>query len=132
MQKMNYLADAIGLLTLMLMVVILAAFVSPSIVPTPLWIPIYLAWAVGALFAWYKLEIVRQNWSLAVASSVGVAILWYGASRGIAYMTFRSGEPGLSKVFDVIVTLILSPGLTFVAIAGYVRDLVHRKVTRQS
>lgn len=123
-QKKGYLVDAVGLIALMAMIAAMSFFVPPSEVPGPLWIAIYLAWAAGALFVWHKVEAGWKRWPLTVVCSIGGAALWYAATRAIAHVTFGDGEPELSKTFDLIVALILSPGLTFIAIVGWVRGLM--------
>lgn len=131
-QKKGYLPDAVGLVTLMAMIAIMAAFIPPSEVPGPLWIAIYFAWAAGALFVWHKVEVGWKRWLLIVASSIVGAGLWYVATRVVSHLTFGDGEPELSKTFDLVIALIISPGLTFIAIAGWARELMQGKSTRSS
>ncbi len=125
---MIYIADAVGLFALMVLVVILQTFVSPANIATPLWIPIYLVWAVCAIFVWHKPAAVWRRWGLIGTLSMGGAVLWYVVTRGIAHMVFAIDESDLSKAIDIAVALILSPGITFIAIAGYVRELSQRKL----
>src|SRR5437868_8558897 len=132
MQKNSYLLDAIALVVLMVMVAIMAAFIPPSEVPGSLWIGIYFAWAAGALFVWHRVGAEWRRWPLIAASSMGGAALWYLATRTISHLIFGDGESELSKVFDIGVALILSPGLTFIAIAGWARGLMQRKSGRSS
>ena len=126
MQRSWYFPDAIGLFVLMMLVAILAAFVSASEIPRLLWIPIYAAWAVGAIFVWRKVESEKNRWLLIGLSSIGGAVLWYAATRAISRLIFGGAESELSKVIDLLIALILSPGLTFVAIAGWARAFVRR------
>jgi hypothetical protein len=42
----------------------------------------------------------------------------------ILYFIFRSNEPDLSKFIDAVLALMFAPGLTFIAIAGWVRALM--------
>lgn len=128
LRKRRY-SDAIGLIVLMIMVGVLATFVSSSDIYKPFWIPIYVAWAAGALFLWRKFDALIMRPELIAALSLGGALLWYLVMRGVAYLVFSSEEPELSRVFDLIVTLILSPGITFIALAGYVRELVYKKIS---
>jgi hypothetical protein len=130
MKGSSYLLDTIALAVLTVMIAIVAAFVPPFKVPKPLWIGIYFAWAAGALFFWYKVEICRKRWFLIAASSVGGAVFWYLTTRAISRFIFGDGESEPSKAFDIIVALIISPGLTLIAIAGGLRESIQRKLTR--
>lgn len=130
MQKIYCIPDAIGLMIMMPMIAIIAAFISPDNIPRPLWIAIYLAWAASAIFVWHKYIVKWERWPLVAAYSIGGAIIWYGATRFISYLIFGNEEPELSKIFDLVVALIISPGLTFIAIAGWIRGLIQKKLTQ--
>lgn len=127
MKNSPYFPDAIGLFILMILVAVLATFIPASEIPRIFWVPIYAVWAVGAIFVWRMIEAVNHRWILSILSSIGGALLWYVTTRAISHLTFGSEEPALSKVIDVLIALIISPGITFIAIAGWVRSLVQRK-----
>ncbi|WP_334052771.1 hypothetical protein [Burkholderia cepacia] len=127
MQRSRYFPDAMGLLVLMIQVTILATFVSASQISRPLWVPIYVAWAASAIFVWRKVEAETKPWLMTGLCSIGGAVLWFAVTRTVSHWIFGATESELSKVFDVLVALILSPGLTFVAIAGWVRAVIRRK-----
>lgn len=126
-QNKHYLPDVIGLLALLVMVFAMSIFVPSSKVSGVLWIAIYLGWAATALFVWYKMDAYRNKWLSIVGLSVGGAALWCAATRAISYLSFGAGEPALSKVFDLVIVLMMSPGLTFIALAGWVRELIKIK-----
>lgn len=127
MQRSRYFPDAIGLLVLMILVAILSTFVSASEISRPLSVPIYAAWAASAIFAWRKVEPEAKSWLRIGLCSIGGALLWYAVTRTASHRIFGATESELSKVFDLLIALILSPGLTFVAITGWVRALIRRK-----
>lgn len=122
MKKSRYVADSVGLVVLMALVAILSSFVSTSEVPRLLWIPIYAAWAVGAIFVWHQVESTNNRWTVISLSSIGGAVLWYFITRVISRWVFGDAESELSKIIDLLIALVLSPGLTFVAIAGWARE----------
>jgi tryptophan-rich sensory protein len=131
-QRKGYVPDAIGLVALMAMVAIMSAFIPPSKVPGPLWVAIYFAWAASALYVWHKVEGRWKRWPLIVVASMGGAVLWYVVTRAISRLVFGDGESELSKVFDLVVVLIMSPGITFIALAGWVRQLTQGKAAESS
>lgn len=126
MHRSLYFPDAIGLFVLIMLVAILAAFVSASEISRPLWIAIYTAWAVSTIFIWHKVESEKNRWLLIGLASIGGAVLWYAVTRAISRLIFGDAGSELSKVIDSLIALILSPGLTFVAIAGWFRAFVKR------
>ncbi|WP_155640918.1 hypothetical protein [Burkholderia pseudomultivorans] len=126
MQRSRYFPDAMGLLVLMILVAILSIFISASEISRPLWVPIYAAWAASAIFIWRKVEPGTKPWLMIGLCSIGGALLWYVVTRTASHWIFGATESELSKVFDLLVALILSPGLTFVAIAGWVRAVIRR------
>ncbi len=126
-QKNRYFADATGLIVLVILVAILSVFVPSSDIRRPLWIPIYAAWAVSAIYIWRKVEPETKPWLLIGLCSAGGAAVWYAVMRATSRWIFGADEAELSKVFDLLVALMCSPGLTFVAIAGWARSLVRRK-----
>jgi hypothetical protein len=48
--------------------------------------------------------------------------------RGASVATFGKGEPEGSKVFDMMTTIIIAPGLTGSALCGSVRALIERQL----
>lgn len=126
-QRNRYFADVTGLIVLVILVAILSVFVPSSDIPRPLWVPIYAAWAVYAIYIWRKVEPETKPWLLIGLYSAGGAAVWYAVTRAISRWIFGAAEPELSKGFDLFVALMCSPGLTFVAIAGWARSLVRRK-----
>ncbi|WP_174929790.1 hypothetical protein [Burkholderia lata] len=126
-QRIRYLPDITGLIVQAVLVAVLSMFVPPAEIPRPLWVPIYAAWAVCAIFIWRKVEPTNKPWLLIGLYSVGGAAIWYAVTRAISRWIFGSVEAELSQVFDLLVALAISPGLTFVAIAGWARALIRRK-----
>lgn len=126
-QKSKFVVDSVGLVVLMALVAILSSFVSTSEVARLLWIPIYAAWAVSAVFIWRQVESTKNSWAVITLLSIGGALLWYFVTRYISRWIFGGAESELSKIIDLLIALILSPGLTFVAIAGWAREFMRSR-----
>lgn len=122
------MADVIALTVLAALVTVMSLFVPSSEVPGVLWVFIYVIWAACAYFIWHhrKAPESATRWLLLAILSVVGASLWFGMAALIAHLSFGSNEPGLSKTFDILVTLIIAPGLTFIALTGWVRALARR------
>lgn len=123
----KYIPDIAGLLTLLVMGWVMSILVELSKVPGPLWIAIYFGWAATALFVWYKMDSYKNNWLTIAGFSIGGAVLWYAVTRMASHFVFGAGESTLSKIFDLAIALMMAPGLTFIALAGWVRQLIQQK-----
>lgn len=128
----TFMADAIGLAVLAVLVSLVSLFVPSVEVPEVLWAFIYVMWAACALFVWRHQKAPERatRWLLLAVASVIGAPIWYGVAVLVARLAFGSNEPELSKTFDILVTLIMAPGLTFIAITGWVRALVRARWMR--
>jgi hypothetical protein len=118
------MGDMIGLIALAGLIGLASVFMPASAVPLVMWVLIYLVWMMGALFIWYhrKAPDRPQTWFvLSLCSVVGVPI-GHGIAT-LAALPFGASDPALAKTFDLIITLMFSPGLTFIAVAGWVRAL---------
>jgi tellurite resistance protein TehA-like permease len=117
------MGDMIGLLALTALIGLVSLFVPASAVPLLMWLCIYLAWMGSALFIWYhrKAPDRPQAWLVLSLCSVAGVPVWHVISA--ALISFGGNEHGLAKTFDLIVTLIFSPGLTFIAVTGWIRAL---------
>jgi hypothetical protein len=122
--------DAIGLAVLLVLVASIAFLTPDTKVPRLLWIGIYLMWAASAVFVWNKFDGGWRRWPLVAVASVAGAVAWYFVTREISGLIFRGDEPQLSKVFDVAIALMASPGITFIAIAGWARASLIQKASR--
>ena len=56
MQKKNYLANVLGLSTLVVPTITMAILVPPDIFPPLLWFFVFTMWAVAAVFIWEKMD----------------------------------------------------------------------------
>ena len=128
------MADFFGLTVLAALVALMSLYVPSSEVPGVLWVFIYMIWAAFAYFIWHHRRAPERaaRWLILAALSVIGAALWFGMATLAAHLSFGSNEPGLSKVFDMTVTLIIAPGLTFIALAGWVRALVVMRKSRSA
>lgn len=127
MQKLR--ADLVSLGVLAGLVTLASLLVSGADVPKPIWVFAYGVWVVCALFVWYhKLAPARAvRWLFLTAASVICAALWFGFASLMSRLIFGFNEPGLSRVFDAGVALMIAPGLAFIALAGWVRALLLTK-----
>lgn len=121
----SYIADAAGLLVLAVIMLIVSFFVSDSQMPGIAWPFIYSMEAVTALFVWHHHKAPKPptKWLLLALYSVVAAALWFGLATLGARLTFVD-EPTASKAFDLMVTVVIAPGLTVVAVIGWIRTLV--------
>ncbi|MFJ2986827.1 hypothetical protein ACIPF8_03095 [Collimonas sp. NPDC087041] len=128
------MANIIGLVILAALMTLMSLYVPGSEVPGVFWVFIYVIWAAFAYFIWHhrKAPESATRWLILAALSVIGAALWFGIATLIAHLSFGGNEPGLSKIFDVTVALIIAPGLTFIALAGWVRALVVIRKTRSA
>ena len=120
------MADVVGLISLAALV-LLAAFRLPSLqIPASAWIFIYLIATAFALFVWHHHRAPKQpgKWLLYAFYSVIAALLWLGYSRLSSGLFFWNSEPTGSQVFDYAIALLISPGLTIVAVVGCLRAFV--------
>lgn len=121
----NLKSDLVGLSVLAVLVVLAIAAMPYGQTPIGMWFFIYCGWAALAEFAWRhpKAPCTASRWLLYAVYSVIAAALWFGFSRLLSKVFFGANEPGLSLTFDLALLLILSPGLTFIAVAGSARAL---------
>jgi apolipoprotein N-acyltransferase len=119
-------ADALGFIVLAALMFVVAAFpaigASLSVIES---LFIFGITALCAAFVWRheKAPKTTGRWlMLALITLVG-APLFYGFSRLVAVAFFRT-EPEASRFFDIILTVIIAPGLTFISLAGAVRSLL--------
>lgn len=119
--KANLVGVAIGAVP----IAVISLFVPNAEVPKPTWFFAFVLWVACALFAWnHKLAPVKpRGWLLMSLASIPAAGLWFGIARGASHLVFGEGESGLSAFFDVGVALMLAPGLTSIAFAGWARTL---------
>ena len=95
---------------------------------------LYLIWAVGSIFVWHHRLAPKMpaQWLLGAACSIAAAAVWYGFMRGASLATFGKGEPEGSKMFDMMTTILIAPGLTVSALCGSVRALVDGRLPGSS
>lgn len=127
------MADMIGLIALAALVGLVSFFVPGSDVPLMMWMFVYIMWGVCALFIWHRRRAPTkpQTWLVLALCSVVGAPIWYGVAALAAFMFFDGSELGLSKTFDLIMTLIFAPGLTFIALTGWIRALTLAHISQE-
>lgn len=123
MMQSTYMADTIGLAILAVLVGLGAFFVPNAKVPLWMWAFIYVIWLLCALFIWHHPRAPERprTWLVVAVGTVIGAPIWYGFAALAALVFYSGSEPGLSKTFDLIMTLMLAPGLTCIALTGWVR-----------
>jgi hypothetical protein len=126
----RWLADAAGLSALAGILLLWRALVPGVDIDFAGGSFLYLAWAAGSIFVWHHQLAPKlpAQWLLAAACSIAAAAAWYGFMRGASVATFGKGEPEGSKVFDMMTTIIIAPGLTGSALCGSVRALIERQL----
>jgi hypothetical protein len=122
-------SDLVGLAVLAMLAFLVAVAKPGSQTPAEMWPFIYCGWAALAVFSWRHSHAPRTaaKWCLYALFSILIAALWYGLSllwRG----ALEGGEPSMSKTFDLVLLLIVSPGFTCIAIAGAVRAMAMRRL----
>ena len=120
------MASFVALILLAGLMATVVPFVPHANFSGAVWCFIYLIWAIFGAFVWHhpRAPSCPRRWLNVAILSLVAAPLWYGFALLAAKVFFRGDEPALSEGIDLIVTLIICPGLTFVAIAGAVREVV--------
>lgn len=131
--KPYYLLTSVGLFVLALLIVILAVSISFLKIPFSIWLIICGIWFWIAIGTWKEYYFWGpKDWLILAGESILYALLWCGIFRIISYLIshffFKENEPIISKVFDFGVALLISPGITFISIAGAVRAFIKNKV----
>ena len=126
------LPDLAGLFSLLLLCVPTYIFAQRYGVSLGLWVLVCVLWVARALFVWAKLKgsTSAKQWLLFVGYSVGGGLGWYLFARAVAHITF-SNEPQLSWLIDTVISLVIAPGLTFIFLAGWVRQMVSDRQERR-
>jgi hypothetical protein len=127
---MAYMADAVGLVALLILVVISAFIVPAAEVPAPMWVVAYLALATLSLWLWHQAFVALLPplaWLGVAMVFVVLGAAFFGAD---VYLGHRN-NPDLPLLeaaktsggpFGIFATLVVVPGLFFGAIAGAARS----------
>ena len=99
---------------------------------------IYVGWCGFAMYIYnltdYHAVSNKKNWFRAIFLSIALAIFW-AATGGLEMYLFKGSISIKNLTFstgiNVIGTLVSCPGLTFVALSGYVRAIFIEKVSQQ-
>lgn len=120
-------ADALGFLVLAtLMLATSALAVVRQNMDGVSWLLICVFCVPCAEFIWRHKKAPKTpgKWFVLALISLAGALFFYGGSRLIA-LAFFNAEPDASRVFDIILTLMIAPGLTFICVAGGIRAFLH-------
>lgn len=122
------LADIAGVGVLGVLVAIAALFVSESILPKILWLFLFVIISIIGLWLWAARQSPEtpMGWLFVAAVSIVAAGVWYGISRLLSVLLFSGHAQSLSENVDLSISFMICPGLTGIAIAGWVRALVLR------
>ncbi|QNP49123.1 hypothetical protein [Diaphorobacter aerolatus] len=118
-------ATLAGLCTLIILITCIWIFSPKEYTATrPLWIFIYFIWVSCALFIWHHKKSPKRSiqWLELTAYSIAAAGLWFCFARLISHVT-GSFDQGLSLFIDIGISLLITPGITFIALTGWVRSL---------
>jgi hypothetical protein len=123
------MADVLGFGVLALMVAAVAALVPTTAVAGGVWPFGYAIWALCAWFVWHHPSAPKRplSWLFIALLSLVVAPLWYGVAVLAALFLFSGAEPQLSRAFDISITFLLAPGLTFIFVSGSVRAYLQER-----
>lgn len=122
------LANIAGIGVLGVLVAIAAMFVSESILPKILWLFLFIMISIIGLWLWTAKQSPKTpvGWLFAAVVSIVVAAVWYGFSRILSVILFSGHAQSLSENVDLSILIMICPGLTGIAVAGWVRALVLR------
>lgn len=120
----RYLPNIGGLFFLLLLVSTLSRFCPQERISAGMWIAIYLVWAWCAIFIWKKADSTKYSSAHLCLLSIFFGIFWYILSRSFAYLVFGENEPESSKIYDLLIFLMITPGLTFIFFAGWIRNKI--------
>jgi hypothetical protein len=126
-----YLVDAIGLFLLLIFFLTISFFAPKLRLSGIEWPFFFLISAIGALYVWHhpKAPETPAMWLRLALYSVVAAVLWFGLTRLGAHFMFID-EPPASRAFDLVVTVIIAPGLTITSAVGWIRALALQLLSR--
>lgn len=116
-------ADALGFFVLAALTLLMCAFpVVRQNVEGVGWLLMILFGVPCAEFVWRheKAPKTPRKWFLLALISLAAAPSFYGGCSLIARGFFHA-EPAASRDFDIVLTLMIAPGLTFISVAGGIR-----------
>jgi len=123
-------ANFIGIAFLTFLIVsffLLIYFIFSDAKVGPLFFPLYIAWCAIALYIWSSKFAINsfKEWSFIALFSVLWAAFWVLITYAELYITTRSIviHMNFSIFISILAAAIGCPGLTFIALAGCVREL---------
>lgn len=118
--------DVIGLFFLAVLVGLSSIFVPDAMLPKILWIFVYALLSVASLFAWHHPKAPKKpiSWFYFALFTVIGAPAWFGLATLGSAIFFPGTEPALSKIVDLLVTVLICPVGTIVALLGSVRCVI--------
>ena len=118
--------DVVGLVILAPLVALASLFVPETQMPKILWVFVYMIFCASALFVWHHPKAPQQKskWLYLALLSVGSAMIWFGVVSLCSALFFQEAEPLLSKTINMLIAMAICPGLTLIALAGWMRCFI--------
>jgi len=143
LNRLSVLPDGVGLIALGVQAYLLFRWLMPDDgYRLPISVLGFVVLASCALYMWYSEKITQKindlgGWAAAVGVSVLLGALSFGCDMLVGIINYPGLSPfrAATKVgspFGFVLTVLLCPGFTMVAVAGFIRALVLRGEGDQS
>jgi hypothetical protein len=143
LNRLSVLPDGVGLIALGVQAYLLCRWLMPDDgYRLPISVLASVVLASCALYMWYSEKITQKindlgGWAAAVGLSVLLGALSFGCDVLVRIINYPGLSPfrAATKVgspFGFVLTVLLCPGFTMVAVAGFIRALVLRGEGDQS
>ena len=133
MTKINIKANLAGCIFLTFLILLLFLFIGyiyniGIIYFLPIYVGIYIAWSISALYFWNNKPICdnARDWFLISLYSIPFALAGVLLEFAESYIFTGSiirEDMSLSQIINIMIVVSCCPGLTFTALAGAVRAL---------
>jgi hypothetical protein len=137
LNRLSVVRDGIGLIALGVQAYLLFRWLMPDDrYRLPIGVLAFVVLASCALYMWHSEKITQKindlgGWAAAVGASVFLGALSFGGDMLVGIINYPGLSPfrAATKVdspFGFVLTVLLCPGFTVVAVAGFIRALVLR------
>lgn len=121
------LKDISGFFILTLLIAVLYFCLPSHAIPLPLYFFIWMIWVVVGIFIWRhpNAPSTARGWIYLTFFSIVVGASWYGYALSLGHIVFSAHTLETSNFIDLMIAFLLSPGLTFIAVAGAIRAVFY-------